>query len=82
MNSVAEIKSGLHHYIAETDDVKTLTKLRKYIDELLSDKDKIVAYTFDGKALNQADYKAGLDSGIQEAMRGEIISIEEMETDL
>ena len=42
MNSVAEIKSGLHHYIAETDDVRTLTKLQKYVDELLTQEDTII----------------------------------------
>ena len=82
MNSVAEIKSGLHHYIAETDDVRTLTKLQKYVDELLTQEDTIIAYTLAGKALNQATYKADIDGAIQEAVNGEVVSIEEMEKGL
>ena len=82
MNSVAEIKSGLHHYIAETDDVKTLTKLQKYVEKLLSQEDRIVAYTSDSSALNQAAYKADIDSAIAEAEHGKVVSIEEMEKDL
>lgn len=82
MNSVAEIKSGLHHYIAETDDVKTLTELQKYVEKLLSKKDTIVAFTSDGKALTQAAYKADIDSAIKEAESGRLISIEEMERNL
>lgn len=82
MNSVAEIKSGLHHYIAETDDVKTLTKLQKYVEKLLSKEDTIIAYTPDGRALNQAAYKADIDSAIKEAESGKVASIEEMERSL
>lgn len=82
MNSVAEIKSGLHHYIAETDDIKTLAKLKKYIDELLSKEDRTIAYSRTGKALNQAAYKADIDASIVEAENGQVISIEYMEKDL
>ncbi len=82
MNSIAEIKSGLHHYIAETDDVKILAKLQKYVEELLSQEDKIIAYTSDGRALNQAAYKADIDKAIGQGERGEIVSIEEMEKGL
>jgi len=82
MNNVAEIKSGLHHYIAETDDVKTLSKLQKYVEKLLSQEDRIIAYTADGRALNQAAYKADIDSAISEAESGKVISIEEMEKSL
>jgi len=81
MNSVAEIKSGLHHYIAETDDVKTLTKLQKYVDKLLTEEDAILAYTSGAKALNQAAYRADIDEAIKEAERGEVISVEEMGKD-
>jgi len=82
MNSIAEIKSGLHHYIADTDDVKILTKLQKYVEELLSKEDKIIAYTSDGRALNQQAYKADIDNAKEQAERGEIVSIEEMEKGL
>jgi len=82
MESIAEIKSGLHHYIAETDDVKTLSKIKKYVSDLIKEENKIIAYTSDGRALNQAAYKADLDNAINEANRGETVSIEEMEKDL
>lgn len=82
MNSVAEIKSGLHHYIAETDDVKTLTKLQQFVETLLSEEDRIIAYTADGRALNQAAYKADIDSAIEEAKSGKVVSVEEMEKGL
>ncbi len=82
MNSVAEIKSGLHHYIAETDDLNTLTKLQQFVKELLSQEDRIIAYTTGGRALNQAAYKADLDNAIAEAESGKVIAIEEMEKGL
>lgn len=82
MNSIAEIKSGLHHYIAETDDVKTLSKLQKYVESLLSKDDKVIAYSAKGQPLTQASYKAAIDTAIGEAERGEVVSIEEMEKDL
>jgi len=82
MDSIAEIKSGLHHYIAETDDVKTLAKLQEYIKKLISSGDKIIAYTSDGRALNQADYKADIDKAILQAGNGQVVPIEEMEKGL
>jgi len=82
MESIAEIKSGLHHYIAETDDVKTLSKIKKYISELLKKENRIIAYTAEGRALNQAEYKVDIDKAIQEANTGATVSIEEMEKEL
>lgn len=82
MNSIAEIKSGLHHYIAETDNVEVLTELKKYVEELVSKEDRIIAYTSDGRALNQSQYKADIDEAILGAEEGEVVSIEEMEKDL
>ena len=82
MKSIAEIKSGLHHYIAGTDDVKILAKLQKYVEGLLSKEDKIIVYTSDGRALNQAAYKADIDEAIRQGERGEIVSIKEMEQGL
>ncbi|TRX45807.1 hypothetical protein FNH22_31380 [Fulvivirga sp. M361] len=82
MNSIAEIKTILHHYIAETDDVQVLSKLEQYVKKLLSKEDKIIAYTAQGQPLNQAAYKREIDDAIAEVDRGEIISQEEMEKDL
>lgn len=82
MNSIAEIKSTLHHYIAETDDVKILSKLQKYVKGLLDKEDKVIAYTHQGHALTRAAYKKDLDASIAEADRGEVISQEDMEKGL
>lgn len=82
MNSVAEIKSGLHHYIAETNDVKTLNKLQKFVDKLLSEEERVVANTFDGETLNPVTYKKDIDIAIIEAEIGKVVSIEEMEKGL
>jgi len=82
MNSIAEIKSGLHHYIAETDDIKTLAKLQKYVAELLSKGGEIIAYKSDGMAMNQAAYKTDIDQAIKESKRGNTLSIDEIEQGL
>lgn len=82
MDSIAEIKSGLHHHIAEIDDVKTLNILQKYVETLLYKEDKIIAYTSDGKALNHTAYKADIDECIDQAIKGNTVSIEEMEKSL
>ncbi len=82
MESIAEIKSGLHHYIAETDNVETLAKLQKYITKLLAKEGDIIAYTSGGVALNQAAYKTDIDKAIKEAKNGNTLSIEEFEKSL
>lgn len=79
MNSIAEIKSTLHHYISETDDVKVLSELQKYIKNVLDKEDKIIAYTSQGHPLTCSAYKKNIDEAVAEADRGEIISQEEME---
>ncbi len=82
MESLAEIKSGLHHYIAETDDVKILSKLKKFVSELLDNEDKIVAFTSDGRALTRSAYKADIDQAIKQAESGNVVSIEDMRKNL
>ncbi|MEM6526300.1 MAG: hypothetical protein AAGF85_17275 [Bacteroidota bacterium] len=82
MNRIAEIKVILHHYIAGTDDIHTLAKLEQYVKQLLAEEDKIIAYTAQGKPLDQAAYKKEIDEAIAEVDRGEVISQEEMEKDL
>ena len=82
MNSIAELKSILHHYIAETDDVKVLSKLQQYIKGLLEKEDKIIAYTSQGQPLTRAAYKKEIDAAIAEVDRGEVISQQEMEKGL
>ena len=82
MNSIAEIKSTLHYYIAETDDVKVLSKLQKYVKGLLDKEDKVIAYTSSGNPLTQLAYKKDIDAAIAEADRGEVISQADMEKGL
>jgi len=82
MNSIAEIKSTLHHYISETDDVKILSKLQKYVKSLLDKEDKIIAYTSQGHPLTCSAYKKDIDEAMAEADRGEVISQEDMEKGL
>lgn len=82
MTSIAEIKSTLHCYIAETDDVKVLSKLQKYVKGLLDKEDKVIAYTSSGKPLTQSAYKKEIDAAIAEADEGEVISQEDMEKGL
>lgn len=82
MDSIAEIKSRLHFYIAETDDVEKLSKLNNYVKALLEKEDKIIAYTPEGLGLSHADYKKEIDKAITEADKGDVISQEEMEKDL
>ncbi len=79
VESLAELKSGLHHYIAETDDFSTLSKIREYVSELMQKENKVIAYTSDGRALNQSEYKKDIDKAMIEAQEGFTISIEELE---
>jgi hypothetical protein len=79
MNSIAEMKSTLHYYIAETDDVKVLSKLQKYVKGLLEKEDKVIAFTSEGKPLTRSAYKKDIDAAIAEADRGEVISQADME---
>ncbi|MEQ9302059.1 MAG: hypothetical protein RIF33_25995 [Cyclobacteriaceae bacterium] len=82
MRSIADIKSGLHQYVAQTDNVEALTKLQQYVQELMSTGDEIIAYTSRGVPLNQEAYKTDVDDAIAEAKSGEVISIEDMEKEL
>ena len=78
MENVAELKTGLHQVIAETDDLDTLTKIKRYISGLIDEEQKIIANTHENKPLNQINYKADVDSAIQEAKEGKVISVDEL----
>lgn len=80
--NIAEIKSALHHYIAETDDVEMLSKVQNYVRQLLDQEDKVVAYTSDGKPLTRSAYKKDIDEAKDQADKGNIISQDEMEKGL
>ena len=78
MENVAELKTGLHQVIAETDDLDTLTKIKSYISSLMEEEQKIIAYTHENRPLNPINYKADIDSAIQEANEGKVISVDEL----
>ena len=82
MNSIAEIKSSLHLYIAETDDVNILSKIKEYAKGLIDHEDKIIAFSSSGKTLTQDQYKNDIDQIIAYSNEGDVISQEEMERDL
>ena len=73
MTTIAEIKSTLHQYIVETDDVEVLNELRIYFETLLQP-DKTIVYTTTGEPLSRESYQQDLDEAIAQANRGEVIS--------
>ena len=79
MSSMAEIKSTLHQYIVETDDVDVLNDLRAYFERLPYQQDKVVAYTTEGKALSREAYRKDIDEAIAQADRGEVVRQEDIE---
>ena len=64
MSTIAEIKSTLHQYIVETDDVDVLIELRTYFEGLSYQADKTIAYTTDGKALSREAYRQDIEDAI------------------
>lgn len=79
MVSISEVKSALHQYIVETEDVEILNNVNDYFRKLLSDSGKIIAFTSDGKALTVKDYKQDIDQSRDQIKHGEFISQEELE---
>ena len=79
MTTISEVKSTLHQYIVETEDMEILNHVTDYFKKLLSESGKIVAFTFDGKALTVKDYKRDIDKGRGQIKRGESVSQEELE---
>ena len=79
MSTIAEIKSTLHQYIVETDDVDVLNELRTYFEKLPYQREKVVAYTADGKALSRKAYQKDISEAIAQADRGELVRQEDIE---
>ena len=79
MVTIAEIKSTLHQYIAETDDVGVLNDLRTYFESLTQQQGKVVVYTAEGKGLSRKAYQQDIDEAIAQADRGEIVNQQEIE---
>lgn len=79
MTTIAEIKSTLHQYIVETDDVDVLNELRTYFETLPHQKERTVAYNVEGSALSRAAYQQDIDEAIGQADRGETVSQQDIE---
>ena len=79
MTTISEVKSTLHQYIVETEDMEILNHVTDYFKKLLSESGKIVAFNFDGKALTVEDYKRDIDEARDQIKRGESVSQEELE---
>ena len=79
MVSISEVKSTLHKYIVETEDMEVLNSVNDYFRSLLKERGKIVAFTSDRRALTVEDYKRDIDESRDQIRRGESISQEELE---
>ena len=79
MATISEVKSTLHQYIVETEDMEILNHVTDYFKKLLRESGKIVAFSLDGKALTVEDYKKDIDEARDQIKRGESISQEELE---
>ena len=79
MTTIAEIKSALHQYIVETDDVEVLNDLRTYFETLPYQRDKVIVHTTEGKALSREAYQKDIDEAIAQADRGEVVSQQDIE---
>lgn len=82
MNSIAEIKTTLHQYIAETDDMKILSKLQEYVKNLLAKEKTIIAFNAEGKSLTSEQYKKEIDDAIAEVDGGGVVPQSQMEEGL
>jgi len=79
LENIAEIKSRLQYYIASTDDIQVLSKVKEFISTLLSEQNKIVAYDARGRGLNLIEYKKDLDEAIEQANSGEVIPVDDIQ---
>ncbi|MFK7900198.1 MAG: hypothetical protein AB8B61_05520 [Cyclobacteriaceae bacterium] len=79
MQSVADLKSSLLHYISETQDLQKLSTIQEYVKNLLHQEDKIIGYTAEGKPLNPKSFTKMINKAILEADNGELINQEEIE---
>jgi len=72
--STAELKSDLHRYIVETDDLTILEKVRTFFQELKGQ-------NADGVRLTDLEEKM-LKIGLEQADKGLLISNEKVRTEL
>ena len=79
MATIAEIKSSLLQYVAQTDDEEILLKVQYQFISLLENERKIIAYTSKGKGLTIQEYQSSINESIQQYREGKVISQAEME---
>jgi hypothetical protein len=79
MDSKAEIKSVLHRYIVETEDLELLKQAKEYFRSLLKNRRKIIGYKSDGYPLDIEAYKKEIDEARQQVKEGKTISQEQIE---
>ena len=81
MQSVAEIKSSLHNYISSTHDLQKLATIKKYVQDLLRDEEKIIGYTKEGKPINEKTFTAMVQKSIESVKQGKYVTQEDLEKD-
>ncbi len=79
MESIAEIKSSLHKYIVDIEDLEILEQAKEYFQSKLKNKKTIVGYTSDGRPLDTEAYKREIDEARQHVKEGKTISQEQIE---
>lgn len=79
MASIAELKSALLQYVAQTDDEKILIKMQEYCASLIKKEKIIIAYTSKEKPLTIESYNTNLQEAINEYKAGKTVSQKELE---
>lgn len=79
MASIAEMKSALLQYVAQTDDEKILKKMQEYFASLIESEKKVIAYSAAGEPLTIESYNASIQEAIDQYKSGKTISQKEME---
>lgn len=79
MATISDIKSTLHKYIVETEDIEVLNHVKAYFKSLLKDKGRIIGYTSDGRPLTIDVYKSDIDEARNQIKEGKSISQEDLE---
>ena len=79
MASIEEIKSTLHRYVVETEDIKLLESVTDYFRAKLDRTGKIVGYDADGTPLSLSKYRDQLDEAREQIEKGQSMDQIEVE---
>ncbi len=79
MANISDIKSTLHKYIVETEDLDVLNDVKDYFRLILSKKGQIVGYTSDGIPLDIKAYKKEIDVARKQIRDGNMIDQDSLE---